>query len=251
MLALIPPAARKGPVARSAQSISLAEGRDPGGEAPSSPPFSNFIPSAGIQLQARILTGSGDPPTAILSLDLYAERRLPKVEVEIRLGNFQSKKTLDVEHQSNVSFDLPAGFENGEAEPVARYRLIGRDRRPILEGELVLASLVGSDSVALADLRTDRPSYQSGDSAMITLLLEGRPQTGINIELSFRDEKGQIFQNEQRQLLSGNYDPAPNFTVLIPSGIEGPVTLEYRILDIRNGRLHDAGQHSIIVKANR
>jgi hypothetical protein len=90
------------------------------------------------------------------------------------------------------------------AEPVVRYLLRDRHRQIILEGSPV-ASLTGSDGVVASDLRFDQSSYLAGDQATLTLLLEGRPNSGINIEISLRDEKGQVFQTEQRYVLTENF----------------------------------------------
>lgn len=211
----------------------------------------SYTPRPDIQLQARLLAGPGDPPVGILSFDLYAERPQQKVDVEIALANFRAKRTISIDQQSNVQFELPAGFDKMMAEPVVHYLLRDRHRQIILEGDLPVASLTGSDGVVASDLRFDQSSYLAGDQATLTLLLEGRPNSGINIEISLRDEKGQVFQTEQRYVLTENFDPAPGFTLRIPSGLSGTLTVDYRILDIGNRKLYDAGQRDILVRVEK
>jgi len=229
-------------------------GATAGASASQDPPagyHENFTPPPDIQLQARLLAGPGEPPAAILALDLYAERARQRVEVEIGLGEYRSKRTIDIERQVNLSFNLPAGFESGGGDPVVHYRLRDRDRHIILEGDLALATLLGSEGAVVTDLQMDQPSYQPGAPARITLLLEGRPLAGISIELSLRDSQGQIFQSEQRQMAPESYDPAPSFTFIIPAAIRESVTIEYRVLDSRNGRLFDGGQREVPVQTDK
>lgn len=237
-------------VVRGAGNGSVAGG-SPAGPEPATRRYDNVTPPPDIQLQARLLAGPGDPPVGVLALDLYAERPRQRVEVEIRLGEYQAKRTIDIERQMNLSFNLPSGFESSESDPVVHYRLRDRDRHILLEGDLALATLLGSDGTAVTDLQMDQPSYRPGDPARITLLLESRPLSGLNIELTLRDSQGQIFQSEQRQMMPENYDPAPSFTLIIPAGIRESITIEYRVLDIRNGRLYDSGQREVLVQTDK
>ena len=247
-LTLVPITGRRASTARAG---ALAAGTTTTESPAPTPRYDNFTPPPDIQLQARLLAGAGDPPVAVLALDLYAERPRPKIDVEIRLGDYQTKRTINIDRQTSLSFNLPAGFEKGETEPVVRYLLRDRDRRTILEGELALASLIGPEGVVVTDLQMDKPSYQPGEQATITLLLEGRPLAGVTVELSLRDQKGQVFQSEQRQMLPESFEPAPAFTLNIPAGISDSITIEYRVLDLRNGRLYDAGQREILIRVEK
>ncbi|MFM8393073.1 MAG: hypothetical protein ACKOB4_04025, partial [Acidobacteriota bacterium] len=207
----------------------------------------SFTPPAPVQLQAQLLSNPG----ATLSIDLYAERPLLKATFEIRLRNHQASKPVNLERQANLTFELPENFADGETEPTVHYRLLDRDRRTILEGDLPLANLLEPDQVGVNDLQTDQPGYRPGEQVRVTLLIEGTARQGINIEIAVRDEKGQYFHRDQRQISAENHDPAPSFTFTLPATIKGPATIEYQLLDPRQGRLQDAGQRELIIREER
>ncbi|MFN6201361.1 MAG: hypothetical protein ACK496_02635 [Acidobacteriota bacterium] len=238
-LSLTPPRSRRASTTQPASpEIPLA----------TAPRYENFTPPAPIQLQAQLLSNPGNPTGALLSIDLFAERPLLKANLEISLRNHRASQPVNLERQLNLSFELPENFSEGDAEPTVHYRLLDRDRRPLLEGDLPLSSLMATDQVGLLDLQTDQPSYRAGEQVRVTLLIEGSSRQGLKIDLAVRDEKGQYFHRDQRQTGPGNTDPAPFFIFTLPAVIKGPVTIEYQLLDPQQGRLYDAGQRELIVR---
>lgn len=249
-ISLAPPRSRRGsttqPAGRSGTGTS-GPGR-PETPLATAPRYENFTPPAPIQLQAQLLSNPGNPTGAILSIDLFAERPLLKANLEISLRHHRASQPVNLERQLNLSFELPENFAEGDAEPTVHYRLLDRDRHPLLEGDLPLTSLMATDQVGLLDLQTDQPSYRAGEQVRVTLLIEGSSRQGLKIDLAVRDEKGQYFHRDQRQTGPGNTDPAPFFIFTLPAVIKGPVTIEYQLLDPQQGRLYDAGQRELVVR---
>lgn len=214
--------------------------------------YENYVPPAEIQLEAQLLTGPGEPPTAILAFELFSERTLPNGTFEISLDQFRSARPVSSGRQLLVQFPLPADFDRGEKEPVVHYRLSGSDKRVLLEGDLPLAGLLTSDQVSLIDLQLDQPAYAAGSQVRMTLQLEGQPRAGFNIEISLRDAEGQTFHRDRRLMTAESSDPNPTFSLNLPQGIRGPVTIEYRLLDQQRGRLFDAGERDLpIIGSNQ
>ncbi len=210
--------------------------------------FETFVPPPPVQLQAQLLSNPGNPVGAILSIDLQAERPIEKATLEISYRKYRDSKPVNIERNLNLGFELPDNFADDEGEPSVHYRLLDRDRSLLIEGDLPVSGLTEVEQIGLKDLQTDQPSYRPGDQVRITIFTEGSTRHGINIELAIRNERGEFFHRDQRLIPPNGQDQAPIFIFLIPASIKGPLTIEYQLLDPRQGRLHDAGQRELVIR---
>ena len=214
-------------------------------EEPAPPPvYENFVPKTEIQLQARLLAGTDNPEIAILSFELFSERPVTEATLEIRIGKFEARKPVSISGQSLVQFELPPNLDAGDEEASIHYRLASRERRTLLEGDLLLAKLIEDDGIVLSDIQFDQPSYPAGASVRMILQLNGRSRSGFTIEITVRDGSGQIFHRDQQLFPPGSNETSPPFNFNLPGDLEGPVVVEYRILNTRSSGLYDAGDRS-------
>jgi len=212
----------------------------------SAPPtvYENFVPKTEIQLQARLLAGTDNPEIAILSFELFSERTVTEATLEIRIGKFEARKPVSISGQSLVQFELPPNIDAADEEATIHYRLASRERRTLLEGDLLLAKLIEDDGIVLSDIQFDQPSYPAGASVRMILQLNGRSRSGFTIEITVRDGRGQIFHRDQQLFPPGSNETSPPFNFNLPGDLEGPVVVEYRILNPRSSGLYDAGDRS-------
>jgi hypothetical protein len=125
------------------------------------------------------------------------------------------------------------------------YELTNQDGRLLAKGELGLEQLMTEDSVIVLDMRTDRQSYDPGDSVKLIVLLEGRSPRGYRIEASAKDSRGKVFFRDQKQDSADHQTMAREFTITLPRNISAPVLFEFKIYDGETKLLFDSGEREI------
>jgi hypothetical protein len=225
-------------------SLTATRSTEKAEESAPPPVYENFVPKTEIQLQARLLAGTENPEIALLSFELFSERPVTEATLEIRIGKFEARKPVSISGQSLVQFELPPNLDAGDEEASIHYRLASRERRTLLEGDLLLAKLIEDDGIVLSDIQFDQPSYPAGASVRMILQLNGRSRSGFTIEITVRDGRGQIFHRDQQLFPPGSNETSPPFNFNLPGDLEGPVVVEYRILNTRSSGLYDAGDRS-------
>lgn len=199
------------------------------------------IATSQVQVQARLLANEEANDSFILSFEFRAQRPVNNATMAIVAGKIKNNKPVSINSQSHIEFKLP---ENLEAEHIA-YTLTGKDGRVLAKGELDLQQLMTDGLITVSDIRTDRSSYESGDTARITMLFEGKSKHGYRLELSARDGQGQAFFRDQRMVEADDNTSSLELNVAIPSNASTPVVFEFKIFDSETGLLFDSGEREI------
>lgn len=194
-----------------------------------------------VQVQARLLADEEANDSFILSLEFRAQRPVNGATISITAGKLKDKKTVTINPQSHVEFKLP---DQLETEHVG-YTLTGKDGRVLAKGELDLQQLMADDFVTVNDIRTDRSSYDPGDTVRVTTLIEGKARNGYRLEVSARDGQSQIIFRDQKVIGAEDNTDSLEFMVSLPSNATAPVVFEFRIFNSETGLLFDSGEREI------
>lgn len=194
-----------------------------------------------VQVQARLLANEDANDSFILSLEFRSQRPVSKATIAIAAGKVKDQKIVSINPQSHVEFKLP---DQLETERVS-YTLTGKDGRILAKGELDLQQLMADDFVTVNDIRTDRSFYDPGETARITVILEGQSQHGRRLEVSARDGQGQNLFRDQKMIRANDNINSYEFTISIPNGVIAPVIFEFKIFDSETELLFDSGEREI------
>jgi len=197
--------------------------------------------SSRVLVQARLLASEEANDSFILSLEFRTQRPIKDARIAIAAGKVKDNKPVSIYSQAHVEFKLP---ERLEAEQIA-YTLTGKDGRVLAKGELDLQQLMADGAVIVNDVRTDRSSYEPGESARITVLLEGKSRHGFRLEVSAKDGQNQTFFREEKVVGADERADSLEFTVPTPAGASAPVFFEFKIFDSETGLLFDSGEREI------
>lgn len=197
--------------------------------------------SSQVQVQARLFANEAANDSFILSFDLRAPRTIKDARLAIVAGKLKDNKQVSIYSQARVEFKLP---DQLETERIT-YTLTGKDGRELAKGELDLQQLMTDGTVIVNDIRTDRSSYEPGESARIIILLEGKSQHGCRLEVSAKDGQGQIIFREQKAIGADDKTDSLEFSVTLPGSFSSPVIFEFKIFDSETGLLFDSGEREI------
>lgn len=194
-----------------------------------------------VQVQARLLANEESSDTFILLFEFRSARTIKDARVAIVAGKVKDNKTVSIYSQARVEFKLP---EQLETEQIS-YTLTAKDGRVLAKGELDLQQLMSDGVVVASDIRTDRSTYEPGESARVTVLVEGQSHHGCRLEVSAKDGQNQSIFRDQKNIAADDKTDSFEFTVSIPAGASAPILFEFKILDSESGLLLDSGEREI------
>jgi len=200
--------------------------------------------AAPIQVRARLLANGDAADTFLLSFEFRSARPVNGAKIAIVAGKIKDEKRVNIPQslQSQLDFKLP---EQLEAEQIS-YTLTGKDGRVLAKGELDLQQLMSDGIVTVSDIRTDRSSYEPGESAQITILLQGKSSHGYRLEVSAKDGQTQTIFRDQKVIGAEDKADSLEFTIAIPNNVSAPVFIEFKIFDAETGLLFDSGEREIM-----
>jgi hypothetical protein len=200
-----------------------------------------------VQVQARLLANEEANDSFILSLEFRAQRPVSGATIAITAGKLKDKKPISINLQSHVEFKLP---DQLETETIS-YLLTAKDGRVLAKGELDLQQLMADDMVTVNDIRTDRSTYDPGETARVTALIEGKSRHGYRLEVSARDGQSQSIFRDQKVVGPDDNTSSVEFAVSLPAGATTPVVFEFKIFDSENGLLLDSGEREIPMNSTK
>jgi hypothetical protein len=203
-----------------------------------------------VTIKGRLLAGQSDPVSFAVAFEMAAFRPVRDATLSIALGKFKDRKPVSIQpprQNLTVVFNLPEQFD-GER---IIYELAAKNGRVIAKGELEIEQLIAEDAVIVTDIRTDRASYDPGETAQVTVLLEGKSPNGFRLEAQARDGAGIVIFQDQVQCDADNSINARVFTVTLPRELIAPVSFEFKIYDNESGLLSDSGEREIAVKNSK
>ena len=233
-----------------AESVALSSG-PPVAVQSVQPGFSQPPPAAAstpeVQLQVRLVAGAQDNDPFVLAFDLAAVKAIFDATLEIGIGKNKDKKPVNLNKHAVVEFKLPEYLDSNQIT----YKLTRKDGSLLVEGTTDLDKLFADDHVTVADIRTDRVAYSPGETARITVALEGVSPHGFKLEVIARDFAGKTFYTETARGGPGEEVKEKEFTLLFPGDVKGPVIFEFKVSDGETGLLFDSGEREIAVKETK
>ena len=167
--------------------------------------------------------------------------------ISISATKLNEQKPVSIHSQSQVDFKLPESLESNTVS----YVLKGKDGTVLAKGELDLNVLMADDSVTVNDIRTDRQSYQPGETARLTVITEGKAQSGYRLEVSVRDAQSQTIFSDQKIIAADETAKSFDFLINLPSKLSAPAIFEFRIFDAESGLLFDSGEREIPINTTK
>lgn len=241
-----------GATLNNAESVSLSSGPLP--TAPMTPATNVVQPPVTkeplppeVQIKARLIAGAQDNDPFVISFDLAANRAIFDAVFDIVIGKTKQNKPVNLNKHAVVEFKLPEYLESNQIT----YKLTRKDGSVIVEGVTDLDKLFADDHVTVADLRTDRVAYSPGETARITVVLEGISPHGFKLEIIARDYAGKTFYTNTALGGPSEEIKEKEFTLLLPSDVRGPVIFEFKVSDGETGLLFDSGEREIAVKETK
>ncbi len=201
-----------------------------------------------VTIKTRLLGGDTDADPFKVSFEITPLRPIRDAQLAIVMGKHNDRRAVTASRPVTIEFKLP---DSPDAERIS-YVLTAKDGREIARGEIKLDQLMAEDYVNVSDIRTDRPGYDFGATAKVTVVLEGKSPHGYRLEVQLRDSAGSVLFTDQRQSKADKHEATQEFTIILPRNGETPLTFEFKIYDGETGLLFDSGEREIPVnKADR
>jgi len=198
---------------------------------------------AEVTIKGRLLAGQSENDPFTIAFEMTAIRPVYDATLSIMLGKHKDSKPVSIKRDLTVEFKLP---DQLDGERIS-YELTAKNGRMIAKGELGLEQLMAEDFVTATDIRTDKSSYDLGDSVNITIQLEGKSPHGYRLEVVAKDGQGVVFFRDQYQTNAENQTNTQEFTLTLPREMTSPVVLEFKLFDAETGLLFDSGEREIPV----
>lgn len=230
------------------ESVSLAMAPVPATLTTAVPPSIPQEPlSPEVQIKARLIAGAQDNDPFVISFELAANKAIFEAAFDIAIGKTKQHKPVNLNKHAVVEFKLPEYLDSNQIA----YKLTRKDGSVVAEGSTDLDKLFADDHVTAADIRTDRVAYSPGETARITVVLEGVSPHGFKLEIIARDFAGKALVTETAHGGPGEEVKEKEFTLLLPGDVKGPVIFEFKISDGETGLLFDSGEREIAVKESK
>ena len=198
---------------------------------------------AEVTIKGRLLAGQSENDPFVVAFEMTAVRPVSDATLSLTLGKHKDSKPVSIKRDLTVEFKLP---DQLDGERIS-YELTAKNGRVIAKGELGLDQLMAEDSVTVTDIRTDKSSYDLGESVQVTALLEGKSPHGYRLEVLAKDGQGVVFFQDQYQTNADNQTNTQGFTLTLPREMTSPVVLEFKLFDAETGLLFDSGEREIPV----
>lgn len=199
------------------------------------------VAAAQVQIKARLLASEDGSDAFTLFFELRSQKPVNTAVLAITAAKLKDQKQISINPQANVDFKLPDSLETDKVN----YVLTDKAGRILAKGELNLVKLMDEDSVTVSDIRTDRSSYQSGETVRVIARLDGKSQSGYRFEASARDGLSQSLFRDQKVVGKDESLSLLEFAFILPSNLSAPVVFEFRIYDAETGVLFDSGEREI------
>lgn len=195
-----------------------------------------------VQVQTRLLADDLAVGAFLISFELGSPQPIDGT-LAITVGKHHESKPVHVHRQAHYKFKLPEKLASDE---LINYILTAKNGRVLAKGAVELAQLMADDAVTVSDIRTDRAAYEAGETARVTVLLEGKGRQGYRLEVLVRDGQGQAFFREERQAAASETASSPEFAVALSDKISAPLVFEFRVFDPPTRLLFDSGEREIV-----
>src|SRR5581483_1384311 len=179
---------------------------------------SQAVPTPEVQFKLRLIAGAQENDPFVISFDLTATKAIMDASLNLITGKAKRSKAVSINRHAVVEFNLPEYLESNQID----YTLTRKDGSLIAQGTANLDKLFADDHVTVGDLRTDRVSYGPGETARITIVLEGQSPRGYKLEVVARDYTGSVFFNNTVYGEPGEAAKNQEIVFTLPLEVKGP-----------------------------
>lgn len=194
-------------------------------------------PEAEVKVQAKLTGGESESDPFLLSLELSALRPIPGAGVTLTGKGISQRKVADLRGTTLVQFKLPDDLP----EQKLSYLVTDAAGRMLAHGEADLHTLLADDYVSVGEIRPDKQAYAPGETAKLTVNLQGNSPHGFRLEVMAKDSRGTILFRDMHKSDAGGNGASIDFNVAIPKDASGPLFFEYKVFDAQSGKLFDSG----------
>ena len=185
------------------------------------------------QLQVAFLD-AGEEGTKVLPAQINSTSRH-------NAKGFQQRQSVNVQGRLNVEFKLPDELE----ERKISYLLTNAAGQVMARGETDLDQLLTDDYISVSEVKLDRPAYALGETARVTVSLQGGAQRSFRLEVTVKDGRGNIFFRDSRKGANEGGKSNQDFAVNLPRETPGPLIFEFKLYEAETGTLFDSGEREI------
>jgi hypothetical protein len=196
-----------------------------------------------IQVKIRLAAGAQPNDPLVVAFEISSQRSLFDATLQMALGSTKATKPVSINRQAIVEFNAPPEVGDGKLT----YALLRKDGSVAVQGETSLDKLFSDDVITVSDIRTDKTGYAPGETARLTIVLEGHAPEGYRLEITAHDAQDNQFFST---VLYGKEDMREQPLLLsLANDAAERVVLKFKLYDASNNALFDSGEREITVNA--
>ena len=233
-------------VVTQAETVALSGSSKPAAiAAPSvTPAVSQPVTESDIQVKTRIAAGAQPDDPFIIAFELAGQRSLFDATFNVAIGQAKMSKPVSINRQAVVEFNMPAEVGDGKIS----YTLLRKDGSVAAQGETSLDKLFTEDVVTVSDIRTDKISYTPGETAKLTIVLEGGSKEGYRLEITAHDAQDEQFFTTTLYGKGGERAGEQPLNLSLPTDSKERVVVKFKLFDTVNGALFDSGERELAIR---
>lgn len=194
-----------------------------------------------VEVKPRLAGGESETAPFVLAFEVTAQKPLLNATLSVNAKGFQQRQIVNVQGRINVEFKLPDELE----ERKVGYTLTNAAGQVMAQGEADLDQLLTNDYISVSEVKLDRPAYALGETARVTVALQGGAQRSFRLEVTARDGRGNIFFRDSRKGANEGGKSNQEFAVNLPRETPGPLIFEFKLYEAETGTLFDSGEREI------
>ncbi len=208
------------------------------------PAVSQSVPDE-IQIKIRIAAGAEPDDPFQIAFELSGRRSLFDATLQFALGFTKATKPVSVNRQAVVEFKVPSDVGDGKIT----YVLTRKDGSIVTQGETTLDKLFMEDVVTVSDIRTDKTGYAPGETARLTIVMEGGSKEGYRLEITAHDAQDSQFFSTLLHGKGGEKAGEQPLQLSLPNDARERVVVKFKLYDLANNALFDSGERELTINA--
>ena len=208
------------------------------------PAVSQSVPDE-IQVKVRVAAGAQPDDPFLIAFELSGQRSLFDATLQFALGLTKATKPVSINRQAVVEFNVPPDVGDGKIT----YVLTRKDGSVAAQGETTLDKLFTDDVITVSDIRTDKTGYAPGETARLTIVLEGGSKEGYRLEITAHDAQDSQFFSTVLYGKGGEKAGEQPLQLSLPNDAHERVVVKFKLYDAANNALFDSGERELTIHA--
>jgi hypothetical protein len=196
-----------------------------------------------VHIKLRLAAGAQPEDPFVLVFELSGQRSLFNATLQMTLGTTKATKPVSLNLQAVVEFNMPAEVSDGKIA----YVLTRKDGSIVTQGETTLDKLFADDIVTVSDIRTDKTGYAPGETARLTVMLEGSSKAGYRLEITAHDPQDSQFFSTVLYGKAGEPGGEQPVQLSLPNDVKERVIVKFKLHDAANNALLDSGERELTI----